>query len=133
MFNKTGFNPETGDWNDSLSEDFVWSNTNIGDTASDVLTPFPWSIISASFDQMNILPQYPVVGNIGWSYFFPLLGGVITDVGAALSHAAIVALELGIPAVVNCGNATMQLQTGDRVRLDGGRGIVIILDKKDEG
>ena len=44
-----------------------------------------------------------------------------------MSHAAIVARELGIPAVVGCGDATMRLRTGDRVRVDGGRGIVEIL------
>ncbi len=41
-----------------------------------------------------------------------------------LSHAAIVARELGIPAVVGCGNATSKLKTGDRVAVDGGQGIV---------
>jgi pyruvate,water dikinase len=45
-------------------------------------------------------------------------------VGAPLSHAAIVARELGIPAVVGAGDATMRLQTGDRVRVDGTRGVV---------
>jgi len=53
-------------------------------------------------------------------------------VGAPLSHAAIVARELGIPAVVGCGNATMLLKTGDRVRLDGGKGIVEILETEKE-
>jgi len=48
-------------------------------------------------------------------------------VGAPLSHAAIVARELGIPAVVDCGNATMRLRTGNRVLTDGGRGLVEIL------
>jgi len=47
---------------------------------------------------------------------------------APLSHAAIVARELGIPAVVGCGDATMRLRTGDRVLVDGGQGIVEILD-----
>ena len=42
-------------------------------------------------------------------------------------HAAIIARELGIPAVVGCGNATMLLKTGDRVRVDGGRGTVEII------
>jgi pyruvate,water dikinase len=69
--------------------------------------------------------------NIGWSHLFPLVGGVVTDVGAALSHAAIVAREMGIPAVVNCGDATMRLKTGDRVRVDGGRGIVEIIYKEE--
>jgi rifampicin phosphotransferase len=42
-------------------------------------------------------------------------------VGAPLSHAAIVARELGIPAVVGCGKATMLLHTGDMVRVNGGQ------------
>jgi phosphohistidine swiveling domain-containing protein len=67
--------------------------------------------------------------NIGWTPLFPRLAAVITDVGAPLSHAAIVARELGIPAVVGCGNATAYLHTGDRVRVDGGRGLVEILDE----
>jgi phosphoenolpyruvate synthase/pyruvate phosphate dikinase len=41
---------------------------------------------------------------------------------------AIVARELGIPAVVNCGNATMRLKTGDWVLVDGGQGTVEILE-----
>ncbi len=65
--------------------------------------------------------------DIAWTIIFPRAAGVITDVGAPLSHAAIVARELGIPAVVGCGSATQQLKTGDRVRLDGGRGIVEVL------
>jgi pyruvate,water dikinase len=52
----------------------------------------------------------------------------VTDIGGALSHAAIVAREIGIPAVVGCGDATMRLRTGDRIRVDGGRGTVEILD-----
>jgi phosphohistidine swiveling domain-containing protein len=65
--------------------------------------------------------------NIGWTLFFPRAAAVVTDVGAPLSHAAIVARELGIPAVVNCGDATARLHTGDRVRLDGAAGVVEIL------
>lgn len=53
----------------------------------------------------------------------------VTDVGASLSHAAIVVREMGIPAVVGCGNATMLLETGDRVRVDCGRGIAEILSR----
>ena len=65
--------------------------------------------------------------NIGWTPLFPRLAAVVTDVGAPLSHAAIVARELGIPAVVGCGDATARLKTGDRVRVDGARGLVEIL------
>ena len=65
--------------------------------------------------------------NVGWTPLFPRAAAVITDFGGSLSHAAIVARELGIPAVVGCGEATTRLKTGDRVRVDGGQGIVEIL------
>jgi pyruvate,water dikinase len=67
--------------------------------------------------------------NIGWTLFFPKAGAIVTDIGAPLSHAAIVARELGIPAVVNCGDATTRLRTGDRVRVDGVQGTVEILER----
>lgn len=69
------------------------------------------------------------VTNIGWTPLFPRAAAVVTDVGAPLSHAAIVARELGIPAVVGCGNATTRIRTGDRVRVDGGRGTVNVLSR----
>lgn len=68
--------------------------------------------------------------NIGWTPLFPRAAAIVTDLGAPLSHAAIVARELGIPAVVGCGNATQRLKTGDRVRVDGGRGLVEILSQE---
>lgn len=68
-----------------------------------------------------------VTTNVGWTPLFPRAAAVVTDVGAPLSHAAIVARELGIPAVVGCGSATTRLRTGDRVRVDGGRGVVEVL------
>ena len=67
--------------------------------------------------------------NVGWTPLFPRVAAVVTDIGGSLSHAAIVARELGIPAVVGCGDATIRLRTGDRVRVDGGRGTVEILEK----
>jgi len=69
------------------------------------------------------------ITNIGWTPIFPRLAAIVTDVGAPLSHAAIVARELGIPAVVGCGNATMLLKTGDHVRVDGGAGTVEVLER----
>jgi pyruvate, water dikinase len=44
-----------------------------------------------------------------------------------MSHAAIVAREYGMPAVVGTGQATARIKTGDRVQVDGDRGIVTIL------
>jgi phosphohistidine swiveling domain-containing protein len=66
--------------------------------------------------------------NIGWTPLFPRAAAIVTDLGAPLSHAAIVARELGIPAVVGCGDATMRLKTGDRVRVNGGQGLVEVLE-----
>lgn len=69
-----------------------------------------------------------VTTNVGWTPLFPRAAAIITDVGAPLSHAAIVARELGIPAVVGCGDATMKLKTGVWVRVNGGTGEVVIED-----
>ncbi|HEY9294369.1 MAG TPA: PEP/pyruvate-binding domain-containing protein [Microlunatus sp.] len=68
------------------------------------------------------------ITNVGWTPIFPRVAAVITDVGAPLSHAAIVARELGIPAVVGCGTATMRVHTGDRILVDGAAGTVQLLD-----
>ena len=65
--------------------------------------------------------------DISWTLLFPRAATIVTVVGAPLSHAAIVARELGIPAVVGCGDATMRLKTGDRVRVDGVQGVVEIM------
>jgi len=65
--------------------------------------------------------------NIGWTPLFPRAAAIVTDLGAPLSHAAIVARELGIPAVVGCGDATVRLRSGDRVEVDGASGRVVVL------
>jgi pyruvate,water dikinase len=75
-----------------------------------------------SFQEGEILVT--TVTNIGWTPLFTRAAAVVTDVGAPLSHAAIVARELGIPAVVGCGNATTRITTGDVIQVDGTRGTV---------
>lgn len=67
--------------------------------------------------------------NVGWTPLFPRALAIITDIGAPLSHAAIVARELGIPAVVGTGNSTSVLKTGDRVRVDGSHGIIEVIEQ----
>jgi pyruvate,water dikinase len=66
------------------------------------------------------------VTNVGWTPLFPRAAAVVTNVGAPLSHAAIVARELGIPAVVGCGDATEKIRDGDRVRVDGSAGRISV-------
>ncbi len=65
--------------------------------------------------------------NVGWTPLFPRASTVVTDVGAPLSHASLVAREPGIPAVVGCGTATMRLHTSDWLRVNGEEGTVEIL------
>ncbi|MFC4146067.1 PEP-utilizing enzyme [Micromonospora mangrovi] len=64
-----------------------------------------------------------------WGPAFSVAGGVITDIGGLMSHAAIVCREYGLPAVVGTGAATTTLRTGDRVRLDGRTGAVTVLER----
>lgn len=64
----------------------------------------------------------------GWTPLMLAAGAIVTDVGGVLSHGAIVARELGVPAVVNTGSATTRLRTGMRVRVDGTRGVVELLE-----
>jgi pyruvate,water dikinase len=90
----------------------------------------PARVLSDAAEGVTLQPGEVLVTtitNVGWTPLFPRAAAVVTDVGAPLSHAAIVARELGIPAVVGCGNATMRLRTGDRVRVDGTAGTVEVL------
>ena len=59
-----------------------------------------------------------------WTPLFGLASAVVADTGSALSHAAIVAREYGIPAVLGVGFATTKFQDGDTIRVDGDRGEV---------
>lgn len=65
----------------------------------------------------------------GWVVLFPSISGLIVEKGSMLSHSAIVAREMGIPAVVGAKGATKILSNGDRVLLDGAEGTVKILQK----
>lgn len=53
---------------------------------------------------------------------------MVVAVGGRISHGAIVAREYGIPAVVSVPEATRKIKTGQRVRVDGTRGIVELVD-----
>jgi pyruvate,water dikinase len=64
-----------------------------------------------------------------WSALFLAAKAVIVDVGGPLSHGAIVARELGIPAVINTRSAMRMLRDGDTVRVDGTAGVVTVLSR----
>jgi phosphohistidine swiveling domain-containing protein len=63
-----------------------------------------------------------------WAPIFPTIAAVVSDVGGMMSHTAIVCREYGLPAVVGTGYACATIQTGQRLRVDGGSGTVTILD-----
>jgi phosphohistidine swiveling domain-containing protein len=62
-----------------------------------------------------------------WAPVFGKIKAAVSDIGGTMSHAAIVAREYGMPAVVGTGHATTLIKTGQTVRVDGDRGIVTIL------
>lgn len=64
-----------------------------------------------------------------WASMMFLSSALVVDIGGALSHAAIVARELGVPCVVNSVTGTRLIRTGDLIRVDGGTGVVTILKR----
>lgn len=62
-----------------------------------------------------------------YNVLLPIIGGVVTDRGGLLSHAAVVAREYGLPAVVGTSDATRRIRDGARVRVDGTAGTVEVV------
>lgn len=62
--------------------------------------------------------------DIGWSPYFPILGGVVTEIGGLISHGAVVAREYGLPCLVAATNATDFFVDGETVTLDAVRGVI---------
>ncbi|HEY6871133.1 MAG TPA: PEP/pyruvate-binding domain-containing protein [Geobacteraceae bacterium] len=60
----------------------------------------------------------------GWIMLFPACAGLLVERGSLLSHSAIVAREMGIPAIVALAGLTAWLKDGDRVEMDGATGVV---------
>ncbi|XP_022687003.1 uncharacterized protein LOC111259328 isoform X1 [Varroa jacobsoni] len=67
--------------------------------------------------------------DIAWSPYFPLLGGIVTELGGLMSHAAVIAREYGLPCVVGLFNVTQVFRTGDLVLLDGANGLLVRIEE----
>lgn len=67
------------------------------------------------------------ITDVAWTPYFSVIAGLATDIGSSVSHGAVIAREYGLPAVVNLRSASTQFKTGDRVRLDGGKGTLELL------
>ena len=62
-----GFNLQTGEWNDSLLGDFLWSSVNVSEAVPDVMTPSTWSlwqIFHRDANPIKVPGNYPFCGNI---------------------------------------------------------------------
>jgi pyruvate,water dikinase len=67
--------------------------------------------------------------NPAWTPLFLRAAAVVADTGGPMSHAAIVAREYGVPAVMGTGDGTRKLVDGQRVRVDGNRGLVLAVEE----
>lgn len=67
--------------------------------------------------------------DIGWSPYYSIIGGLVTEIGSALSHGVVVAREYALPTVVNVTGAMDIIKTGDEVTIDGNTGNVSITSK----
>lgn len=65
--------------------------------------------------------------DIGWSPYYSIVNGLITEIGSSLSHGAVVAREYGLPAIVNVKGATKILKNGDRIKMNAAKGTIEIV------
>ncbi len=85
---------------------------------------------SAEIEEGDVLIAHTT--DPAWVSLMFLASALVVDIGGLMSHAAVVARELGIPCVMNTGSGTTSLRNGDRIRVDGGTGTVEILDHRME-
>jgi len=64
--------------------------------------------------------------DIGWTPYYSMVSGMVTEIGSALSHGIVVAREYALPAVVNVDGAMNLIHDGDRITIDGNNGCVTI-------
>jgi pyruvate, water dikinase len=83
-------------------------------------------------DQLGELEQGEILvapsTSTSWTPVFGKIAAVVLDTGGIMCHAAIVAREYGLPAIVGTGTGTKQIKTGDRLHVDATTGVVTILD-----
>lgn len=88
-------------------------------------------VIKHEDELSNLQPGEILVAPItapSWASAFSVVAGVVTDIGGMMSHAAIICREYGMPAVVSTGFASARLKNGQRIRIDGSKGTITLLD-----
>ena len=66
----------------------------------------------------------------GWTPLFLTAGGLVMEMGGAMSHGAVVAREYGIPAVVGLAGATERIPDGATILVDGTAGTVVEIEPR---
>ena len=64
--------------------------------------------------------------DVGWTPYYSVVNGLITEIGSSLSHVAVVAREYGLPTLVNVKGATKRLKNGDHIIMNAGKGTVCV-------
>jgi len=88
-------------------------------------------VITSSAELDQVQPGEVLVCPItapSWAPVFSRIAAAVTDIGGMMSHAAIICREYGLPAVVGTGFGTQNIKTGQKVRVDGAKGTVTILN-----
>jgi pyruvate,water dikinase len=110
--------------------DAAASNEIKGYAASSGVAEGPARVVK-SVEEIGRLQQGDIlvcqITNPTWAPIFQKIAAAVSDIGGSMSHAAIVAREYSLPAVVGTGTATSRIKDGQRIRVDGGRGVVTIL------
>ena len=116
------------DW---LSSDGVGAETLTGCAASPGVAEGLARVL-LRVDQLGELEDGEIlvapVTSPSWTPVFHRIAGAVLDTGGIMCHAAIVAREYGLPAVVGTGTGTKTIKTGDRLHVDADAGVVTILE-----
>ena len=115
-----------------------WLGTAAG--AGKIIKGFPASpgvvegraVVVTSVEELNKVKEGDILvcpnTSPAWGPVFAKVKAVVSDIGGLMAHAAIVAREYGVPAVVGTGNASQIIKDGQRIRVDGFKGVVEILE-----
>jgi pyruvate,water dikinase len=115
-----------------LSTDTDESLTFAGLAASPGIVEGPARVIVRA-DELGEIEEGEILvapsTSTSWTPAFGTIAAAVLDVGGIMCHAAIVAREYGLPAVVGTGIGTKRIRTGDRLRVDADAGVVTILGR----
>ncbi len=87
-------------------------------------------VVLSKEDAQSLKPGEIMVArftDVGWTPYYGIAAGLITEIGSSLSHGAVVAREYGLPLVSNIENVTLLLKNGDPIEMNGTTGDIRLL------